>query len=242
MILETKGVSKSFGNLAALVDVDLSIEEGMMFGIAGPNGAGKSTLFNVIAGVYPPSAGKILFDGEEITRLKAYQICRRGLARTFQIPKTFPSLSVRDNVRVGATFGSHGGAQTSQRRIDETLEFLGLLDRRHEKASNLDLYTTKLVMLAVALATECKLLMLDEPLAGLSMVEIHDFLELVSRINKDKRITVIIIEHLLDHLINVSQQMVILHNGSVIYAGDPDGVRRDRKVVEVYLGRGAEEI
>ena len=236
MILETKKVCKSFGNLDALVDVDLSIEEGMMFGIAGPNGAGKSTLFNVVAGVYPPSAGQIIFDGEDITRLKTHQICRRGLARTFQIPKTFPSLSVHDNVRVGAIFGGHGSTRASKRRIEETLEFLGLSDHRHDKASNLDLYTTKLVMLAVAMATECKLLMLDEPLAGLSMVEINDFLELVGKINKDRRITVIIIEHLLDHLIDVSQWMLILHNGSAIYTGDPSGVRQDKKVVEVYLG------
>jgi branched-chain amino acid transport system ATP-binding protein len=236
MILETKGLSKSFGSLAALVEVDLSIEEGMVFGIAGPNGAGKSTLFNVIAGVYPPSAGQIVFEDEDITRLGPHQTCRRGLARTFQIPKTFPSLSVYDNVRVGATFGSDGGGRVIKQRVEETLEFLGLSDQHHQKASNLDLYTTKLVMLGVAMATGCKLLMLDEPLAGLSIVEIHDFLELVGRINKDKRVTVIIIEHLLDHLINVSQWMVILHNGSAIYAGDPSGVRQDREVVEVYLG------
>jgi len=235
-ILETKKVCKFFGSLAALVDVDLCIEEGVVFGIAGPNGAGKSTLFNVIAGVYPPSRGQIIFDGEDITGLGAHRTCRRGLARTFQIPKTFPSLSVYDNVRVGATFGAHGDARAREGRIEETLEFLGLSEHRHEKASNLDLYTTKLVMLGVAMATECKLLMLDEPLAGLSMVEIDGFLELVGRINRDKHVTVIMIEHLLDHLINVSQWMLILHNGSVIYAGDPYGVRQDKKVVEVYLG------
>lgn len=231
MILQTHRVSKSFGKLVALSDVDLQVEKGEIFGIAGPNGAGKSTLFNVISGLYPPSSGRIIFDDHEITRLKSHQICHRGLARTFQIPRTFSTLSVYQNIEVGATFGS-------RRRdyIDEIVEFLNLRDQANTVASNLDLYTTKLVMLAAALATDCRLLMLDEPLAGLSIVEISDFLKVVRKINQERNTTIMIIEHLLDTLVDISDRMIILHNGGVIYTGEPEKIAQDRKVLEVYLG------
>jgi len=231
MILETRGVSKSFGKLEALTDVDLHVEEGEIFGIAGPNGAGKSTLFNVISGYYPPTSGRIFFDGHDITPLRSHQVCHRGLARTFQIPKTFSTMTVYDNIRVGSTFGS-----SKRHGIDETIDFLNLRDQATMVASNLDLYTTKLVMLAAALATDCKLLMLDEPLAGLSIVEINDFLKVVRGIREERRITIMMIEHLLDTLVDVSDRMMILHNGGVIYTGEPEKIRQDRKVIEVYLG------
>ena len=234
MILETKGVYKEFGRLSALADVYMAVEEGEIFGIAGPNGAGKSTLFNVIAGVYPPSAGKISFDGHDITGLSSHKICHRGLSRTFQIPITFKSLTVYDNIRVGATFGGGNGGG-SREKIESTIQFLGLQPFKDTVASNLDLYTTKLVMMAATLATGCKLLMLDEPLAGLSMLEINEFLNVVRKVNQEGSITILMIEHLLDSLIEISNRMLILHNGMVIYTGSPIGVRDDPKVVEVYL-------
>jgi len=237
MILETRKLSKTFGNIEALIDVDMGVDQGEIFGIAGPNGAGKSTLFNIVSGTFPPSAGQIIFSDEDITKLKAYQICHRGLARTFQIPQTFPTLSVYDNVRVGATFGGHDGRRMAK-RIRDNLDFLKLTPFTDTLASNLDLYTTKLVMMAACLATGCRLLMLDEPLAGLSMLEIKDFLAVVRKINREQGITVLIIEHILDSLIDVSDRMLILHNGAVICVGDPKTVCRDRKVVEVYLGEG----
>ena len=237
MILETRKVSKTFGSIEALVDVDMTVDTGEIFGIAGPNGAGKSTLFNVVSGSFPPSTGQIMFDGKDITRLKAHRICHLGLARTFQIPRTFPTLSVYDNVRVGATFGGHDGRRLGK-RVRESLDFLSLTTFEDTLASNLDLYTTKLVMMAACLATGCRLLMLDEPLAGLSMLEIKDFLAVVRKINRDQNTTVLIIEHILDSLIDVSDRMLILHNGAVIGVGDPEAVCRDPKVVEVYLGEG----
>ena len=237
MILRTKGISKVFGKLQALLDVDLEVKQGEIFGIAGPNGAGKSTLFNVIAGTFPPSAGKVVFDGNDITTLKSHQICRLGLARTFQVPRTFPSLSVYDNIRVGVTFGggNHSGIRA---RIEEALDFLDLNNVRDLEASNLDLYTTKLVMMAACLATGCRLLMLDEPLAGLSVSEIDDFLRVVRHINRDGGTTVLIIEHILDSLIDISERVLILDTGQVIYNGDPEGIRTDPRVIEVYLGDG----
>ena len=239
MILETRKVSKSFGSIEALVDVDLTINKGEIFGIAGPNGAGKSTLFNVVSGSFPPSTGQIVFDGKDITKLKAHRICHLGLARTFQIPRTFPTLSVYDNVRVGATFGGHDGRRLGN-RIRTELDFLSLTSFKDTLASNLDLYTTKLVMMAACLATGCRFLMLDEPLAGLSMPEIKDFLAVVRKINREQDITILIIEHILDSLIDVSNRMLILHNGAVIGVGDPAAVCRDPKVVEVYLGEGGD--
>lgn len=231
MILETHGVCKSFGKLVALDKVDLQVEKGEIFGIAGPNGAGKSTLFNVISGSYPPSSGRIVFDGHDITRLRPHQVCHKGIARTFQIPKTFPTMTVYDNIRVGAIFGAR-----RNNGIDEIIDFLNLRDGANKVASNLELYTIKLVMLAAALASDCKLLMLDEPLAGLSVVEINEFLKVVQKINKERQITIMLIEHLLDTLIDISDRMMVLHNGGVIYTGEPEKITQDRRVIEVYLG------
>jgi ABC-type branched-subunit amino acid transport system ATPase component len=239
MILEVNGVSKKFGQLAALAEVDLQLGAGEILGVAGPNGAGKSTLFNVIAGYFPPSHGRILFQGRDITALGSHKVCHLGLARTFQIPQVFTSLSVYDNVRVGATFGSGYRVKPRQRIVQEVLELVGLKAFSQTRASNLDLYTTKLVMLAAALATDCRVLLLDEPLGGLSIEEMSRFLALVQKLNQELGLSIIIIEHLLDHLIEISHRMVILHNGSVIYNGTPEGIRRDRKVIEVYLGEGA---
>lgn len=230
-MFEARRISKNFGKLAALVDVSFEVERGEIFGIAGPNGAGKTTLFNVISAVYPPSSGQVFFEGRNITGLKPHQISRLGIARTFQIPTTFHTLTVYDNLRVGAIFGAHNPA-----RADEMLDFLGLQPYRNALARNLDLYTTKLVMLGAALATDCKLLMLDEPMAGLSIVEISNFLDVIRKINQERGITIIIIEHLLDILISITRRMMILSDGQVLYLGPSHQVTEDRRVVEVYLG------
>ena len=241
MILVTEGVSKSFGSLQALSDVSFGVGEGQIYGIAGPNGAGKSTLFNVISGYYPVSAGTITFDGEDITKLRADQICQRGLARTFQVPATFKTLSVYDNIRVGATFGNKGKTPLSE-IIDQVIELLDLKQVAHVAASHLDLYTTKLVMIGACLATGCRLLMLDEPLAGLGINEIEDFLSGVKSVNQEWNVTIVMIEHILDSLMAVSEQVLILNNGQLLYNGDPQGVFEDQAVVECYLGEGEGEI
>jgi len=230
-MFETKHISKSFGKLVALSDVSFRVEKGEIFGIAGPNGAGKTTLFNVISAVYAPTAGQVFFEGKDITGLKPHQISRLGIARTFQIPTTFHTLSVYDNIRVGAIFGAG-----KPERVHEVLAFLDLGSRKDAPARNLDLYMTKLVMLGAALATDCKLLMLDEPMAGLSIVEINNFLEVIRKVNQERGITIIIIEHLLDILISISKRMMILSDGEMLYLGPSDKVTDDRRVVEVYLG------
>jgi branched-chain amino acid transport system ATP-binding protein len=243
MILETKGISKSFGNLQALLDVDLVVDEGQIFGIAGPNGAGKSTLFNVIAGVYPPTSGKVLFKKQDVTKLGPHRICHLGLARTFQVPKTFSSLSVYDNLRVGATFGLRKkNKKKIHDTIDATLEFLGIASSKDMPAANLDLYTTKLVGLAMTLATDCRLLMLDEPLAGLSPPELYEYLDVVRNLNQERGVTVLFIEHILDALIEISDKMLVLDNGQVIYTGEPEKACEDPTVIECYLGEAKEAI
>lgn len=238
MILETQGLTKTFGKLAAVQQVSFGVEEGEIFGIAGPNGAGKSTLFNMVAGFYPPTAGKVIFHGEDITRLPADKVCRKGIARTFQIPSTFHTLNVYDNIRIGATFGTAGREHHKHMKewIDEIVELLDLSEKTERSATNLDLYTTKVVLLGAALATDCSLLMLDEPMAGFTLGEIENYLSLVRKIREERKITIIIIEHLLDILIDVSDRMMIINNGELLYLGDPEKVTEDRRVVDVYLG------
>jgi branched-chain amino acid transport system ATP-binding protein len=234
-LLEVRDVTKRFAGLVALRDVGFDVVDGEIFGIAGPNGAGKSVLFTTIAGFYRPTAGSIGFDGRSIVGLSPHEICRRGLVRTFQTPALFHSLTIEQNVQVGATFG----AQRTT-RITEILDFLDLGLLASRPATNLDLYTTKKVALASALATDCRLLLLDEPMAGFSHVEIESFLGLVRRIRHELGITIMIIEHLLDVLIGISDRMMVLHYGEVLYVGSPEDVKQDRQVVDVYLGGASE--
>jgi len=232
-ILKTAQITKRFGELAAVKDLSFEVEEEEVFGIAGPNGAGKTTLFNVISGIYSIS-GEIYFEGERIERLRPYQVCLQGIARTFQIPSVFSTLSVYDNVRVGAHFGNHNPDE--KKIIQEVLDFLELTDKQDVEAKHLSLFDKKTTMLAAALATEPKLLLLDEPIGGLSPVEIQKSVETFKRINKDLRITIIVIEHLMKVLMEISNRMMILHNGEKICIGSPEEVANDRQVIEVYLG------
>ncbi|GBC86169.1 Lipopolysaccharide export system ATP-binding protein LptB [bacterium HR12] len=232
-VLEVSDLAKRFGSLEALRGVSFAVEEGEVFGIAGPNGAGKSVLFACIAGFYRPSSGSIRLDGEEIVGLGPHQICHRGLVRTFQTPALFHSLSIRENVLIGARFG---GAKED--RVEDILRFLDLERVAERRAVNLDLFTTKRVVLAAALATGCRVLLLDEPMAGFSFGEVERYLDLVAEIRRTCGVTILIIEHLLDVLIGVSDRMMILHHGQVLFSGPPDEVRRHQGVVDVYLGGG----
>lgn len=234
-MLEVKNLGKSFEKLTALSEVTFSVEEGEVFGIAGPNGAGKSTLFNVVNGVYPSSEGQVFFQGRDISGWSSHRICHLGIARTFQTPAVFSSLSIRENIRVGATFGN-ARSDISAKVID----FLGLDAKADQPVANQDLYTTKMTMLGAALSTDCKLIMLDEPMAGFSMTEINQFVEVIRKINKEWGVTVVIIEHLLDIMIKITGRMMILHNGSPLFLGASEDVIKDRRVVEVYLGTALE--
>jgi branched-chain amino acid transport system ATP-binding protein len=234
-ILRLESVGKRFGEIVALSGIDMDVRSGEVFGIAGPNGAGKTTLFNVIAGRFG-GTGRVMFGSENITGMKPHQICHRGIARTFQIPILFSTLSVEDNVRVGARFG--GGWQHSERTaaIEQAIESVGLLERRQTPAKQLNLLGKKLTMLAAALATKPRLLLLDEPMGGLSPMEIRSFGELIVGLNRQSGITLIVIEHLIRKLVELSDRLMILHNGRQIALGVPADVVEDQRVIELYLG------
>ena len=235
-ILRCENVTQRFGQLAAVEDLSFEVERGEVFGIAGPNGAGKTTLFNVITGVYHGS-GNIIFDDANIAKLRPHQICHKGIARTFQIPQLFLTMTMLDNVRVGAHFGNLGG-HNEEENIRETLELLGLKGKENVIAANLNLYDKKLAMLAAAMATKPKLVLLDEPIGGLSPTETKDMVALVQKVNKEQGLAIIVIEHLMKVLTKLSNRLMIMVNGERIALGPPEEVTKDEKVIEVYLGRG----
>lgn len=233
-IIEVKNLNKKFGELAAVKDLSFEVEKGEIFGIAGPNGSGKTTLFNLISGFYPCS-GEIIFEGENIRGLRPFQICHRGVARTFQVPALFSTTTIYQNIRVGAHFGVLKG-ENEEERINRVIDFVGLRERENAIAGSLDLFDKRLTMLAATLATEPKLLLLDEPTGGLSPREIGDSITLFQKINKELGITIIIIEHLMKVLVEVSRRLMIINNGEKICVGPPEEVTKDRRVIEVYLG------
>jgi branched-chain amino acid transport system ATP-binding protein len=236
-ILEGKGVTKYFGGLAAVSNVDFYVKQGEALGLIGPNGAGKTTLFNLISAALTPRSGIIRFKGEEITGLKPYKICRMGVARTFQSVKVFPDMPVLDNVVLGSFFGTSTGMSSADatREATELLEFVGLSAVKATPAKDLTLANQKRLEVARALATHPELLLLDEIMAGLNPTEVAQAMELVTRI-RDKKITVIMIEHVMKAIMNMCERIMVLHHGEKIAEGTPKEVATSKKVVEVYLG------
>jgi len=238
-ILEVIDLSLSFGKFSVLSHVDFAAEEGEIFGIAGPNGAGKTTLFNAITGFYHGS-GKILFAGKRIDRLSPHRICHRGISRTWQVPQLFSSLSVEENVQVGAHFGRRRGEHeaTEKAEIAAAIETVGLMGREKVGLDSLNLFEKKKTMIAAALATRPRLLLLDEPVGGLSPKEVRDSIALFRRINKELGLTVIIIEHVMRVLTEIADRMLILSSGKNICCGTPAGVCADEGIIQLYLGSG----
>ena len=237
-ILQVESLTQRFGELAAVDDLSFELEEGEILGIAGPNGAGKSTLFNSITGFYKYT-GDIYFNNEKISRLRPHQVCQKGIARTFQIPRLFLTLPVHDNLRVGAHFGVHShGASEEEANIRDVVSLLGLQGKEDIRAANLNLFDKKLTMVAAAMATKPKLLLVDEPTAGLSPTETRDFIDLFKKINKELGLSIIIIEHMMKVITELSQRLLIMENGRKVAIGPPMEVTKDEKVIEIYLGRG----
>ncbi len=234
MLLQLTDVSKRFGEFTVIKNLSFTVEEGDVFGIAGPNGAGKTTLFNVITGVYP-AQGKIVFSGHPIHGQPPHRICHHGIARTFQMPTLFNSMTVRTNIRVGAHFGNEQ-VEEETKIIDEMIELTGLTDKADRPVAGLKIYDKKLTMLAAALATKPKLLLLDEPVGGLSPIEADEFIALVGRLKNELNITLVVIEHMMRVLVSISDKLMILDNGEKISFGEPEKVVKDPKVIEVYLG------
>lgn len=234
VILEVKNLTIKFGELVACDDISFKVNDGEVLGIAGPNGAGKTTLFNCILGMYA-SKGKILYNGIKINGLRPDSICHLGVARTFQTPIIFNSMSVFQNIKIGAYFGR--GIKDEKKEVLKIIEMLDLEGKENYQSSNLNLYDKKLTMLAVVLATNPKLLLLDEPMSGLSQAEIEDCMKIVKKINSVFGISIIIIEHLMKVITEISNRLMILDNGKIIKIGDPFKVCKDNKVIEVYLGK-----
>ncbi|MFH1242914.1 MAG: ABC transporter ATP-binding protein [Pseudomonadota bacterium] len=236
-ILEGKGVTKYFGGLAAVSNVNFNVEQGEVLGLIGPNGAGKTTLFNLISAALVPKPGAIRFKGQNITGLKPHQICRMGVARTFQTVKIFARMSVLENVVLGSYFGKSPRMPSADavREATELLEFVGLSAVKAIPAKDLPLANQKRLEVARALATNPELLLLDEIMAGLNPAEMAHAMELIRRI-RDKGITIVMIEHVMKAIMSVCERIMVLHHGEKIAEGTPKEIATSEKVIEVYLG------
>ncbi len=232
-VLKTTQITKKFGELTAVNKLSFEVQKGQIYGIAGPNGAGKSTLYDLITGNYSYE-GKIEFDGHDITGLRPYQIAKRGIARTFQIPHTFPSLTVERSICVGSRFGSEEGLDLDH--VDEVIDFLGLDAQRMQKTGRLNLLDKKKLMIGTALATNPKLMLLDEPMAGSNAIEIKNLMDVIRRINEKLGVTIIIIEHFMRVLTDLTEKLLIIESGQLICCDAPEIAIKHPKVIECYLG------
>jgi branched-chain amino acid transport system ATP-binding protein len=236
-ILEGEKVTKYFGGLAAVSNVDFHVEKGEIFGLIGPNGAGKTTLFNLISGAFEPKSGVIKFKGEKISGLAPYKICRMGMARTFQEVRIFPSMPAIQNVSLGALFGTPKSVSpaVATKEAEELLDFVGLSVAKTIPAGGLTMANQKRVEVARALATKADMLMLDELMAGLTPTETAEAMELVTKI-RDRGVTVFMIEHVMKAIMGICDRIMVLHHGEKIADGTPQEIATSKKVIEVYLG------
>jgi branched-chain amino acid transport system ATP-binding protein len=239
VILECRKVSKNFGGLVAVSNVDLDVERGDIVGLIGPNGAGKSTLFNLISGAISSKSGTIIFNGKQINGLKPHQICKVGLARTFQSAKIFGNMTVLMNVSLASMFGRSPGLSSSEasKVAAESLEFTSLSAMKDMPAKDLSIVNQKRLEVARALATRPELLMLDEMMAGLNSAEVDQAMELIKKIQA-KGITIIIIEHVMKAIMNVCNRIIVLHHGEKVAEGTPEEIANNKTVIEIYLGEG----
>jgi branched-chain amino acid transport system ATP-binding protein len=238
-MLEARAISKSFRGLRAVREASFEVAEGGIVGLIGPNGAGKTTIFNMVAGVFAPDAGEIIFDEQKIHGLRADQVCSAGIGRTFQIVKPFAGLSVLDNVMVGA-FLREKTTSSAKNLSASILEKLGLGSKRDLPASSLTLPDRKRLEVARALATRPSLLLLDEVMAGLRPTECDQLVAVFREINRAEGLTILLIEHVMRAVMALAGQIVVLHHGEVIARGTPEQVVRDPAVLECYLGEETE--
>lgn len=239
-ILKGKQVTRHFGGLAAVSKVDFTVEQGQVFGLIGPNGAGKTTLFNLISSALTVTSGEIEFKGTKITGLKPHQVCRLGIARTFQTVKTFANMTVFNNVILGAYFGapSKDVYRDAQKEATDLIDFVGLTAAHDLPARDLTLANQKRLEIARALATQPELLLFDEIMEGLNPAEVAETMELITRI-QDKGITIVMIEHVMKAIMNLCKHILVLHHGEKIAEGTPQEIVANETVRKVYFGEKA---
>jgi branched-chain amino acid transport system ATP-binding protein len=241
-ILEVTNLTKKFGGITALSDVEFTVKEGEIFGIIGANGAGKTTLFSVISGFYPPNNGAVRFKGEEITGKKPFEICRKGMVRTFQVVRPFRNMTVLRNVMVGNLFGKdrlphQKQAETEARRI---LDFVDLAAKAETIAGELSLVDHKRLELARSLATNPDVLLLDEVIAGLTPTETTEAMEVVKEVHQSMGLTILMVEHVMKAVIGLCDRILVLHYGRKIAEGTPKEITENPDVIEAYLGENIE--
>ena len=232
--LEVQGLSKWFGGLAANLDIDFSVKEKEIVSIIGPNGAGKSTLFNCITGFYKPNTGKVSFFGQDITRLRADKVCKLGIARTFQVVQVISDMTVLENVTTGAML-RYARVGPATEKAEEILTFTGLIGKRNLLGTELTIADKKRLEVSMALATQPKLLMLDEAMAGLTVVELREIIDLIKRI-RELGTTLIVVEHVMEAVMEISDRVVVLNSGKKIMEGPPKEVVSCPEVIQAYLG------
>ena len=233
-LLEAKEITKRFGGLVAVGNLSLSVDEGQILGLIGPNGAGKTTAFNMISGFYKADEGEIIFDGKKITDLRPDQICKLGLTRTFQVVKPFPQLSVLDNVMVGA-YNRTNDSKESKKKAEEIIEFLGMQNMEGMTAGSLSVAHRKRLEVAKALATDPKIILLDEAMAGLRPTETDEMIELVRQISR-QGIALLLVEHVMKVIMSLAERIVVIHHGEKIAEGTPQQICQDKAVIDAYLG------
>ena len=234
-LLQVTGLTRRFGGLVAVNRLDFAVESGEIVGLIGPNGAGKTTVFSLVTGFLRPDDGHILFDGKALSGLSPHQICSRGMVRTFQNLKPFPRLTIRENVMVGA-LARTADRKLSARYVDEALELMGLPDMAHRMPNELPIGHLKMLEMAKVLATQPRLLLLDEPYAGLTPSEGAHFGDLLQRIRK-KGVTICLIEHVMRFVMAVCDRIVVLHHGEKIAEGQATAIANDPSVIKAYLGK-----
>jgi branched-chain amino acid transport system ATP-binding protein len=234
-ILACEQVSKHFGALAAVQSVSFTLAESEILGMIGPNGAGKTTLFNCIIGINPPDNGRVIFDGTDITRKKTHQICRLGLAKTSQIMEPFRTMTVFENVLVGALYGGQMSMAAARQETENVIEFVGLGDQSGKPSAAISVPARRRLELARALATGAKVLLLDENMAGLNPSEIDSALDLLRKI-RDAGKSMVVVEHVMRAVMGISDRIVVLNYGAMIAEGSPEGVVNSQDVIQAYLG------
>ena len=244
-MLRVEGIHKSFDDFKAVNGANLAVDRGELVAVIGPNGAGKTTLFNLISGQLKADRGKVIFNGKDITKLPTYEICRRGIARSFQIANIFHRLSVFRNVQVSVLSQQKKSNKlfrpAHKMAVEETtriLESVGLLDKREHISGSLSYGDQRILEIAIALGNEPELLILDEPTAGMSPEETHLTMKLVKRLAEERGLTILFCEHDMDVVFDVAQSIMVMHHGNTIIQGEPEAVRENDEVQEAYLGEG----